>query len=130
MESELALCQTRLWFVGMLVMSISMHYAGLLGAPRRTAEVAYLGAQTANAWAALHAARCGGRVLLFVSIRAFVIVAVGTLFANRQDRADGGGVCTPAGGDPTPPGFLQHLYRWGVRRSYLAGSPIQGRWAS
>jgi cytochrome c oxidase subunit 1 len=46
---NLALWQTRIWFVGMLVMSISMHYAGLLGAPRRTAEVAYMGAQTANA---------------------------------------------------------------------------------
>ena len=49
-KPEWALFQTRLWFFGMLIMSLSMHYAGLLGAPRRTAEVAYMGAAAANAW--------------------------------------------------------------------------------
>src|SRR5215469_824762 len=44
---KLALFQTQMWFFGMLIMSFSMDYAGLLGAPRRTAEVAYLGAATA-----------------------------------------------------------------------------------
>ena len=30
--------------------ALSMHYAGLLGAPRRTADVGYLGANVANTW--------------------------------------------------------------------------------
>ena len=30
-KPQLALLQTRLWFFGMLVMSLSMHFAGLLG---------------------------------------------------------------------------------------------------
>ena len=41
---KLALAQTWVWFFGMLLMSISMHMAGLLGSPRRTADVTYFGA--------------------------------------------------------------------------------------
>ncbi|HLI94618.1 MAG TPA: cbb3-type cytochrome c oxidase subunit I, partial [Candidatus Baltobacteraceae bacterium] len=46
---QLAVWQERMWFVGMLVMSMAMHIAGLLGAPRRTADVSYLGAAP-NEW--------------------------------------------------------------------------------
>ncbi len=40
---KVALAQTYLWFVGMCLMSLSMHWAGLLGSPRRASDVAYLG---------------------------------------------------------------------------------------
>jgi cytochrome c oxidase subunit 1 len=41
---KLALAQTWMWFIGMLLMSTSMHIAGLLGSPRRTSDVTYFGA--------------------------------------------------------------------------------------
>ena len=117
---NLALWQTRIWFVGMLVMSISMHYAGLLGAPRRTAEVAYMGAQTANAWQPYMLLAAAGGAILFISIVQFVIVAIGTLFANEKTHDLTAEFATPSDlADPTPP-MLQHLYRWGVVALVLA----------
>ncbi len=62
---QLALWQTRLWFIGMLVMSLSMHYAGLLGAPRRTSDVAYAGSGVAAAWHAPMLLAGAGGVILF-----------------------------------------------------------------
>ena len=117
---NLALWQTRIWFVGMLVMSISMHYAGLLGAPRRTAEVAYMGAQTANAWQPYMLLAAAGGAILFISIVQFVIVAIGTLFANEKTHDLRADFALPSDlADPTPP-ILQHLYRWGVVALVLA----------
>ncbi len=78
-KPELALFQTRLWFFGMLIMSLSMHFAGLLGAPRRTADVGYMGAAAANAWQPFMLLAAAGGFFLFVSILTFVAVAVGTL---------------------------------------------------
>src|SRR5579863_2823755 len=83
-KPEWALFQTRLWFFGMLIMSLSMHYAGLLGAPRRTAEVGYLGASVANTWEPYMLLAAASGAILFVSIVQFVIVAIGTLFANEK----------------------------------------------
>ena len=87
-KPDWALFQTRLWFFGMLIMSLSMHFAGLLGAPRRTAEVAYMGAAAAQRVAAVHAAGRGRRFFLFLSIVAFVAVAIGTLVQNEKTRID------------------------------------------
>ncbi len=67
-KPEWALFQTRLWFFGMLIMSFSMHYAGLLGAPRRTAEVDYMGAAAANAWQPYMLLAAAGGFFLFLSI--------------------------------------------------------------
>ncbi len=36
---KLALLQTYTWFVGMVLMSVAMHWAGILGSPRRTSDV-------------------------------------------------------------------------------------------
>ncbi len=38
---KLALLQVYTWFVGMAIMSLSMHWAGLLGSPRRASDVSY-----------------------------------------------------------------------------------------
>jgi cytochrome c oxidase subunit 1 len=126
---RLALWQTRLWFVGMLVMSLAMHYAGLLGAPRRTAEVAYMGAQTANAWQPYMLLAAAGGAVLFVSIVMFVAVALGTLFANEKTHSLTAEFATTSDlADPTPP-ILQHLYRWGVVALVLAVLAYSGPFA-
>jgi cytochrome c oxidase subunit 1 len=75
---RVALAQTYLWFAGMTLMSLSMHWAGLLGSPRRASDVTYLGAAAAQAWHPQMVAAAIGGALLFVSILLFVYVAMGT----------------------------------------------------
>ena len=125
-KPNLALFQTRLWFFGMLIMSISMHYAGLLGAPRRTAEVAYQGAAAANAWEPYMLLAAAGGFFLFCSILVFAVVAVGTLLANQKTESTDVVFATPA--DPTDrtPAVLQHLYRWGALALVLAIAAYAG----
>jgi cytochrome c oxidase subunit 1 len=79
---KVALAQVYLWFAGMTLMSLSMHWAGLLGSPRRTADVSYLGSAAAAAWHPQMVAAAIGGAVLFVSILLFVYVAVGTRLQN------------------------------------------------
>jgi len=79
---KLALAQTYLWFVGMSIMSLSMHWAGLLGSPRRTSDVSYLGSASAALWHPQMVGAAVGGVLLTASIVMFVVVAVGTRLRN------------------------------------------------
>src|SRR5215469_15951356 len=113
-QPKWALLQTRLWFIGMLVMSLSMHYAGLLGAPRRTASVDYLGAATAQAWQPYMLLAAAGGLLLFLSIGVFVTVAIGTLLQNEKSESTQAVFATPAYVADTTPPLLQHLFRWGI----------------
>jgi cytochrome c oxidase subunit 1 len=119
-KPEWALAQTRLWFFGMLIMSLSMHYAGLLGAPRRTAEVGYMGVGAANAWQPFMLLAAAGGFFLFVSILAFVAVAVGTLLNNEKTESMEATFATPAEGAQPTPSALQFIYRWGVLALVLA----------
>lgn len=119
-KPELALWQTRIWFMGMLVMSLSMHYAGLLGAPRRTADVAYMGAQAANNWEPYMLLAAAGGFFLFVSIIMFATVAVGTLFANEKVEDMSVEFATPSEISGPTPGMVQSLFRWGAVALVLA----------
>jgi cytochrome c oxidase subunit 1 len=108
-----ALWQTRLWFVGMLIMSLSLHYAGLLGAPRRTANVSYVGMPIPNWEPAMMLSAAGG-FILFISIMLFVAVAVGTLFANQKTEDMTAEFAEPEPESVPTPAMLQHLWRWGA----------------
>jgi cytochrome c oxidase subunit 1 len=79
---KLALLQTYLWFAGMLIMSTSMHWAGLLGAPRRTSNVTYFGAQGAATWHPEMVWAAIGGMIIALSVVMFIIVATGTYVAN------------------------------------------------
>jgi cytochrome c oxidase subunit I len=117
---NVALWQTRLWFIGMLVMSLSMHYAGLLGAPRRTASVEYAGAAVAQSWEPYMLLAAAGGGILFLSIILFAVVAVGTLFKNEKTHDMIAEFATAAPeSDKTPP-VLEHLFRWGAVALVLA----------
>ena len=109
---DIALWQTRMWFVGMLVMSFSMHFAGLLGAPRRTSEVSYMGTGVANSWEPSMIAAAAGGTLLFVSIVLFVVVALGTLFSNEKTADMQADFAEPAPGGFAAPAYTQSLFRW------------------
>jgi cytochrome c oxidase subunit 1 len=113
-KPEVALWQERFWFVGMLVMSMSMHIAGLLGAPRRTAEVAYLGAAP-NEWEGYMIAAAAGGIILFLSIVLFAIVALGTLWSNDKSEDMHVEFAQPLpGSEERTPAMLQSLFRWGA----------------
>ncbi|MBV8196661.1 MAG: cbb3-type cytochrome c oxidase subunit I [Candidatus Eremiobacteraeota bacterium] len=84
---KLALAQPYLWFAGMVIMSISMHWAGLLGAPRRTSDVSYFGAAAAAEWHPLMIAAAIGGVLVATSVLMFIVVATATYVANRPADA-------------------------------------------
>jgi cytochrome c oxidase subunit 1 len=81
---KVALAQVWLWFAGMTLMSLSMHWAGLLGSPRRTSDVSYLGAAAAQVWHPEMVSAAIGGAILFVSILMFVYVAVGTRISNER----------------------------------------------
>ena len=83
---KLALTQTYTWFVGMMIMSTAMHWAGLLGSPRRTADVTYFGAEAARLWMPETIATAIGGSILFLSILMFVTVAIGTLFSREREE--------------------------------------------
>lgn len=110
----LALLQTRLWFVGMIFMSFAMHFAGLLGAPRRTAEVAYMGSAVAQSWQPYMLVAAGGGVILFLSVLAFAAVAIGTLLQNQHTESMEAVFAVPVDSEDRTPGPLQHLFRWGA----------------
>jgi cytochrome c oxidase subunit I len=82
---KLALFSVYLYFVGMIVMSTGMHLAGLLGAPRRTADVSYFGAAGAQTWHSEMVAAAIGGTLVASAILSFIIVATGTYVANQRD---------------------------------------------
>jgi cytochrome c oxidase subunit I len=117
---DLALFQTRLWFFGMLIMSFAMHFAGLEGAPRRTAEVTYSGTGVAPSWEPLMLLAAAGGFFLFVSIITFATVAIGTLWQNEKTEAMEARFATPADEGAPVPDFLQHIYRWGALALALA----------
>jgi len=112
-KPDWALWQTRTWFIGMLVMSMSMHIAGLLGAPRRTAEVSYLGSAP-NEWLGYMLVAAAGGLLLLTSILMFAAVAIGTLLVNEKGEDTTVEFAQPVAGAEPAPRMLQSLFRWGL----------------
>ena len=120
---RLALVQVYTWFGGMAIMSTAMHWAGLLGSPRRTSDVSYFGAQGAATWhTEMLWAALGGAVIA-VSVVMFIIVATGTYVANERLEEKPRFEFAPAaaGSDEgsTPP-VLDRLGRWGLLAIVLA----------
>jgi cytochrome c oxidase subunit 1 len=125
-KPQVAVLQTQLWFFGMLLMSISMHLAGLLGAPRRTAEVTYAGSAVAASWQPYMLAAAAGGLLLMVSIALFAFVAIGTLLSNDKHESMHADFALPEpGGEPSPPIF-ERLFLWGGVALLLAVAAYSG----
>jgi len=118
---QVALAQTYLWFIGMCLMSLSMHWAGLLGSPRRTSEVSYLGSAVASAWHGQMIAAAIGGVLLFASIVMFVVVAVGTRLQDVPAVKPLGFAFAGVDGDALPtPAIFDRVDRWALGALALA----------
>jgi cytochrome c oxidase subunit 1 len=117
---KLAQIQVFTWFVGMAIMSTAMHWAGLLGSPRRTADVSYFGAQGAATWHSEMVWAAAGGTIIAISVLMFIVVATGTYVANRTGgeapqfafaTADDGAAAVPV---------LDRLGRWGLVAIVLA----------
>lgn len=104
-----ALAQVYLWFLGMALFSFGMHWAGVLGQPRRTdiATAAYRLAE----WTAPNIFTGVGGVILLLSLLLLVVnVAATGLFARRGAVAEMP-VAEPAAGAQEAPWVFE---RWGV----------------
>jgi cytochrome c oxidase subunit 1 len=82
--SLLARIQPYLWFMGMLLFSVSNHLTGLAGMPRRIYDFSYGGSEVAQQWAAGTGISALGGVFLFVSAGCYVAVMYGTGLAGRR----------------------------------------------
>ena len=112
---RLALVQVYTWFGGMTIMSIAMHWAGLLGSPRRTADVTYFGAQGASTWHAHMLWGAIGGTIVAISVLMFIVVATGTYVANRKAEVEPDLEFAPAEEESAPPpAVLDRLGRWGL----------------
>jgi cytochrome c oxidase subunit I len=80
----LAKVQPYLWFLGMVLFSISNHVTGLMGMPRRVYDESYGGSPIADQWRALTGVSAVGGVLLFASAAFFVLVMLGTALAGKR----------------------------------------------
>jgi cytochrome c oxidase subunit 1 len=124
---KLALVQVYLWFVGMAIMSTAMHWAGLLGSPRRTSNVDYFGAQGAATWHNEMIAAAIGGTLIAISVLMFVIVATGTYLANRPATPRPSFDFAPVDEHAmTTPPALELLGRWAVVAIGLAAIAYAG----
>ena len=80
----LAKVQPYLWFIGMLLFSISNHITGLMGMPRRVYDASYGGSAAAEAWRGLTDVSAVGGLFLFVSAGFFMLVMLGTGLAGKK----------------------------------------------
>lgn len=78
--NRLAIIQTVVWAVGMTFMSGSMHFAGLLGAPRRSAFSTYGNSPQALEWIPYQIAQAVGGTILFIGVILMLIIVTNLAF--------------------------------------------------
>lgn len=86
--NKLAISQTIIWALGMLLMSGAMHANGLLGSPRRTANTSYNGHSEASGWAMYETLMAMGGVILFVGIILLIYIWVQLAFMAPKGKTD------------------------------------------
>lgn len=72
--------QTIFWTVGMLIMSIAMHWQGLLGGPRRSAYSEYAGNADTSTWGAYQMAQAVGGSILFIGMVIMIVIFIRLAF--------------------------------------------------
>jgi cytochrome c oxidase subunit 1 len=78
--NRLAIIQTVVWAIGMSFMSGSMHFAGLLGAPRRSAFSTYGNSPQALEWIPYQIAQAVGGTILFIGIILVLVIVINLAF--------------------------------------------------
>lgn len=86
--NTLAVIQTIFWTVGMTIMSVAMHWQGLLGGPRRSAYSEYAGNADTAVWGPYQMAQAIGGSILFVAMILMLIIFVYlAFFAPKGEEA-------------------------------------------
>ncbi|WP_442594417.1 b(o/a)3-type cytochrome-c oxidase subunit 1 [Neobacillus sp. D3-1R] len=86
--NKLAIVQAMVWTIGMSFMSGSMHFQGLLGAPRRSSFSDYGGAQQAADWIPYQIAQAVGGSILFIGIILVLIIVINLAFFAPKGEQD------------------------------------------
>jgi cytochrome c oxidase subunit I len=102
-----------LWAVGMGIMSLSMHLAGLLGAPRRSDYSEYGGAVQAIDWIPYSIAQAVGGTILFIAIIIIMYMVVQLAFFAPKGHEEFP-VAEVAPGAQKTPAILENFKLWGV----------------
>jgi cytochrome c oxidase subunit 1 len=112
---RLALISVYVYAVGMAIMSMAMHWAGLLGAPRRTSDVSYFGAHGAATWHPEMVWVAIGGTIVALAIFLFIVVATGTFLSDRHPAVKPTFEFASTEDDTlATPAVLDRLGRWGL----------------
>ncbi|HLR08099.1 MAG TPA: b(o/a)3-type cytochrome-c oxidase subunit 1 [Bacillota bacterium] len=74
--NKLGIVQTIFWSVGITIMSVAMHWQGLLGGPRRSPYSEYAGNADTASWGAYQIAQAIGGSILFIGMILMLIIFV------------------------------------------------------
>ncbi|MEK4229071.1 b(o/a)3-type cytochrome-c oxidase subunit 1 [Solibacillus sp. FSL H8-0538] len=102
-----------LWTTGMLIMSGSMHIAGLLGAPRRSDFSTYGGSEQAYDWISYQIAQAVGGTILFLAIILITYMIIQLAFFAPKGEEEFP-VAELAPGAEKTPAILENFKVWGV----------------
>lgn len=109
-SKRVALAQVYLWFIGMIIFSIGLHWAGLLGVPRRVfmpaANYAIPGSGLPLGVGAI------GGVILFVSGLLFFVNVVLTLVASKEPSREEMPVAEALSGPEEAPAVFERWRVW------------------
>lgn len=115
----LAKVQPYLWFVGMLLFSITNHITGLMGMPRRVFETSYGGSPVAAQWEGFTLVSALGGTLLFISAAFFLLVMVFTVSMGRHAEQPAIEYAEPLQGPPASLTVFDRLPWWLVAAAVL-----------
>ncbi|MBE4910526.1 cbb3-type cytochrome c oxidase subunit I [Bacillus luteolus] len=108
--NKIGVLQTIIWTVGMLLMSISMHWVGVLGSPRRTSYSTYFDNATALSWDPYLMFLGIGGTLLFVAVIIQVYAVFNMMFFAPKGETEFPIADVEKGEAKTP--YLTE--RWGI----------------
>ena len=86
--NKLGIVQTILWAVGMTIMSVAMHWQGLLGGPRRSAFSEYAGNADTIAWGPYQMAQAIGGSILFLGMVVMIIIFINLAFFAPKGKEE------------------------------------------
>ncbi|GGB33122.1 cytochrome C [Virgibacillus dakarensis] len=109
--NRLGIIQTIIWTVGMFFMSGSMHIAGLLGAPRRSAYSTYSGTEQASDWIGYQIGQAIGGTILFIGILLMVYIFLNLTFFAPKGTEEFPIAEEEKDAEPTPK-FLENWKLW------------------
>jgi len=111
--NSMANCVGILWAIGMTIMSSSMHIAGLLGAPRRSAYSEYGGSEQAAEWISYQVAQAVGGSILFIAILVITgLIIYLAFFAPKGEQEFP--IAEVAPGAAKVPASLENFKLWGI----------------